>query len=69
MRIICSFGPGKVTDDKAIADLQKSLADAVREQQHAGKLSNLRDRWEAAYFTVFTEDLPSEIVFTGSSGD
>lgn len=53
----------------ALFGTDKPTADAVRKQQQASKLSNLRDTWEAAYFTVFTGDKPSEIVFTGSSGD
>lgn len=45
-----------------------SVEDA-RRLEKSGELCSLRDRWEAAYFTVFEGGKPSAIVFCGNSGD
>jgi hypothetical protein len=53
----------------ALFGTDKPTRDAAREKEKTGELFGLRDSWEAAYFTVFEGDLPSEIVFCGRSGD
>lgn len=45
-----------------------SVEDA-RRLEKTGALCSLRERWEAAYFTVFGDGYPSAIVFCGNSGD
>lgn len=41
----------------------------ARRLEKTGELCSLRERWEAAYFTVFDGGRPSAIVFCGNSGD
>jgi hypothetical protein len=53
----------------ALFGTDKPTREAAREKEEAGDLSCLRDPWEAAYFTVFEGDRPSEIVFCGRTGD
>ncbi len=38
-------------------------------EQKAEELQSLRRRWEATYIIVYADGLPSEIFFTGYSGD
>ncbi len=38
-------------------------------EQKADELQSLRSRWEATYIIVYADGLPSEIFFTGYSGD
>jgi hypothetical protein len=54
---------------QALFGTDKPTAEAARARQKEGALAGLRERWEAAYFTVFEEDKPSGMVFCGHSGD
>jgi len=53
----------------AVFGTEKPTREAAREKEIQGVLVSLRERWEAAYFTVFERDKPAEIVFCGHSGD
>jgi hypothetical protein len=53
----------------ALFGTEKPTRDAVREKEKQGELIGLRDPWEAAYFTVYEGDKPSDFVFCGCSGD
>jgi hypothetical protein len=44
----------------------KSLIDKNNQK---GELINLRERWQGTYIIVYENNQPSEILFTGSSGD
>lgn len=38
-------------------------------EQRSDDLQSLRSRWEATYIVIYADGLPSEIFFTGYSGD
>jgi hypothetical protein len=47
----------------------KPTQEMARLKEQEGTLASMRDRWEAAYFTVFEGKVPVSIVFCGRSGD
>ncbi len=53
----------------AVFGTDKPTREAAIEKDKQGDLASLRERWQAAYFTVFERDKPSQIVFCGHSGD
>ncbi len=53
----------------ALFGTDKPTGAMAREKEQAGVLATLRDRWQAAYFTVFEGKKPAGIVFCGCSGD
>jgi hypothetical protein len=53
----------------ALFGTEKPTPAMARQKEQEGVLATLRDRWQAAYFTVFEGEEPAGLVFCGRSGD